>query len=130
MIQDDRLPLKEKFLIYFRELPVQKLAGASIGRNEDTISIWKREDSDFSDRIEKAKAGWALENSKKVRSKEWLLERLMKETFGGNPLVEINNNYQNLTDDQLNQLIESKFRKVVPPTATTGEGTPDAGQPA
>lgn len=81
MIQDDKLPLKEKFLVYFRQLPVQKLACNYIGRTEDTISLWKGEDSDFSDQIDKAKADWALENAGQVKSREWLLERVMKNHF-------------------------------------------------
>lgn len=81
MIQDDKLPLKEKFLEYYKELPVQKLAGESIGRNEDTISAWKKQDPDFSDQIHMARAEWAKKQSKGIRSKEWLLERVLKDHF-------------------------------------------------
>ena len=42
MIQDDRLLLKEKFLEYYKDLPLQKLAAESIGRSEDTITDWKK----------------------------------------------------------------------------------------
>lgn len=81
MIKDDKLKMKEKFLLYFRSLPVQKLACAKIARDEDTICVWKKEDSDFSDQIDEAKADWAEKMSKGVRSKEWLLERVMKDHF-------------------------------------------------
>lgn len=81
MINDKKLPLKEKFLEYYRELPVQKLAGESIGKNEDTILLWKKQDSDFSDQIDIARAEWAKRMSKGVKSKEWLLERIMKDHF-------------------------------------------------
>lgn len=73
--------LKLKFLEYFRQLPVKKLAAASIGRTDDTILNWEKEDSDFSEQIEQAKAEWALSNIKRVKSREWLLERLMKDHF-------------------------------------------------
>lgn len=81
MIQDDKLPLKVKFLEYYRQLPVQKLAGFSIGRSEDTITDWKKSDPDFSDQVDSAKADWAMEKAKGVRSKEWLLERVIKDHF-------------------------------------------------
>lgn len=73
---------KIKYLEYFRQLPIQKLAAASVGVNEDTIIVWKGKDSDFSDQVENAKAEWAMENAKGVKSKEWLLERLMNNHFG------------------------------------------------
>lgn len=81
MIKDDRLPLKEKFLEYFRKAPIQKFAAAYIGRSEDTITDWKREDSDFSDCINRAKADYVSEKLNKVRSNEWILERVFKGDF-------------------------------------------------
>lgn len=80
-IIDPNKELKEKFLDYFKQLPVQKLAGAKIGKHEDTIVRWKNDDADFAEQIEMAKAEWALKNVKSVRSKEWLLERLMRTEF-------------------------------------------------
>lgn len=81
-VQEDKTkPLKEKFIEYFKQLPSQKLAAAYIGRNEDTISRWKGEDQEFADQIEMAKAEWALKNVRSVRSKEWLLERMLRDTF-------------------------------------------------
>ena len=73
--------LKKKYLAYYRKLPVQKLAAASIGKNEDTIIRWRREDADFADQTEVAKADWALEKCKGVRSTEWLLERVLNDHF-------------------------------------------------
>lgn len=62
---DDKLvPLKASFLEYFRDVPIQKLAAAYIGRDEDTILRWKKEDADFADQISKAKAEWARKNVK------------------------------------------------------------------
>lgn len=73
--------LKQRFLKYFSELPIQHLAGASIGRDADTISRWKAEDAEFAENIAKVKAEWALRNVKKVRSTTWLLERVMRDEF-------------------------------------------------
>lgn len=81
MNQDDKLPIKERFLEYFKELPVQKLAAAHVGKSQDTITDWKKTDSDFSDQIEAAKARWALTKVKQIKSNEWLLERIMKDHF-------------------------------------------------
>jgi len=73
---------KEQFLAYYRDLPVQRLAAASIGKNEDTIIRWKNDDAEFADEIEIAAAQWAMKQVKGVRSREWLLERLMRGHFG------------------------------------------------
>lgn len=73
--------LKRKYLKYYRKLPVQKLAAASIGKDEDTIIRWRREDADFADQTGVAKAEWALEQCKRIRSTEWLLERVMNDHF-------------------------------------------------
>ncbi len=82
MATDDKIALlKKEFLKYFRELPVQKLAGAYIGKDEDSISRWKKEDADFADQIGRAKADWAMTKTKKIKSEEWLLERVMKDHF-------------------------------------------------
>lgn len=81
MIKDEKLPLKERFLKYYRQLPVKKLAAGKVGRTDDTITIWAKEDSDFSVQMMEAEADWADEHAKKVKSDEWLLERVMKPHF-------------------------------------------------
>lgn len=74
--------LKKKYLQYFINLPVQKLAASWIGRDEDTIINWRKEDKSFSDQVEAAKSAWALKTSGTVKNSEWLLERVMREHFG------------------------------------------------
>jgi len=76
--------IKEKkvlFLECYRKLPNQKLAAGFIGRDEDTIIRWKDEDKEFADAVIKAKSEWALEKAGRVRSPEWLLERVLKDDF-------------------------------------------------
>jgi hypothetical protein len=80
---------KEKFLEYYRQLPIQKLAADFIGVSENTITNWKKEDIEFCDQINSAKSQWALDNSKRVKSKEWLLERVMNEHFKERKEVEV-----------------------------------------
>lgn len=48
---------------------------------------------------------------------------------GGEPPSLVQNNYYNLTDEQLDQLIESKKRQTGITEAITGEGTENSGEP-
>jgi hypothetical protein len=73
---------KIRFLEYFRDLPNQKLGASFVGVCEDTITDWKKKDSDFSDQVDRAKADWAMVKTKGVRNKEWLLERVLNDHFG------------------------------------------------
>lgn len=82
--------LKDKFLEYFRNLPVLKLAGGWIGKSDDTITIWKRDDPWFSEQIDIAKSEWAQKTARQVRSKEWLLERVMSDHFKERKEVDVN----------------------------------------
>ncbi len=73
--------LKIKFLEYYSKLPIQKLAAEFIGKDEDTITNWKKTDKKFSDRLGMAKSEWALDKVNNVKKAEWLLERILKEHF-------------------------------------------------
>lgn len=81
--------LKRKFFEYYGKLPVQKLAAEFIGKDEDTITNWKKNDKKFSDMLGSLKSEWVLENVGKVKSAEWLLERILKEYFAEKKEVEI-----------------------------------------
>lgn len=97
MIKDDKLPLKEKYLKYYSELPNQGLAADSIGRDEDTIILWKKQDSEFSDLCAKAKSDWALSKSKRIRNEEWLLERVMNDHFGQRNKTDLTSNGKDIS---------------------------------
>lgn len=97
MINDDRLPLKEKFLEYYRELPNQGLASDSIGKDEDTIIRWKNEDTEFADLVKDAKAQWALRKSKRIKDEAWLMERVLNDHFGNKTKTDITSNGKELT---------------------------------
>ena len=86
--------LKGKFLNYYSQLPNQRLAADHIGRNEDTIILWKKNDPDFNKKVLKGKAEWALTNSKRVKSVEWLLERVLNDHFGERKEIGINTNLE------------------------------------
>ena len=81
MIDDENLKLKHTYLEYYRTLPVQKLAGEYIGKSENTIIRWKDADDDFANQMSHAKAEWAKAREGKVKSEEWLLERVLKDHF-------------------------------------------------
>ncbi|MCR4329500.1 MAG: hypothetical protein NUV65_03065 [Candidatus Roizmanbacteria bacterium] len=82
MKPDKNAKLKSDFIQYYSQLPVQKLACDFIGRTEETVIQWKKDDPEFLNQVTTAKSNWALNNSKKVRSKEWLMERVMNDHFG------------------------------------------------
>lgn len=73
--------LKPKFLEYYSELPNQGLAADSIGRREETVIEWRKEDPAFDEAIIQAKANWAMKKVKRVRDEKWVLERLLKNPF-------------------------------------------------
>lgn len=78
---DKNKELKKKFLEYFSQLPVQKLAAGFIGRSEDWVADQKKDDEEFANQISLAKSAWALKKTRNV-NKQWLLERLMNDHFG------------------------------------------------
>lgn len=106
--QSRQSKLKSEFLQYYRKLPVQKLAAEFIGKDEDTITNWKKVDKRFSDQLLKAKSEWALEKVRGVRSTEWLLERILKEYFAVKTNVQLDTNRK--LDDAL-----SRMSKLLPP---------------
>lgn len=79
--QDEEIArLKEEYINYYSELPVQKYAAMYIGRDEETIMRWRKKDVDFRDRVQKARADWVKSKTKKAKV-EFALERVEKEIF-------------------------------------------------
>jgi hypothetical protein len=76
-----RADKKKRFLEYFADVPVQKIASNYIGVHENTILDWKKTDPDFCAQIEFLQGEWIRQNVKEVKSKEWLLERLFRQHF-------------------------------------------------
>ncbi len=71
---------KERFLKYFEDVPVQKYAAMYIGRTEQTIVNWLREDNDFFNRVQEKRALWVKKQALKAKA-EFKLERLEKEVW-------------------------------------------------
>ena len=79
--EEIRAEKKKRFLEYFADVPVQKIAASYINVSEETIINWKKEDLDFSNQIEYLGGEWIRRNVKEVKSREWLLERLFRQHF-------------------------------------------------
>jgi len=60
-------PLKDEYIRFFEQLPSQRAGADFIGRSVDTIQAWQRDDPEFKESVLRAKARWALKNSKRVR---------------------------------------------------------------
>ncbi len=73
--------LKEEYVKYFTDVPVQKYAAMYIGRDEDTIIRWRKDDKDFADAVQRAKSEWVRKKMLATKS-EFALERLEREVFG------------------------------------------------
>src|SRR3954451_25178314 len=124
--------LKLEYLEYYRELPVQKLAAASIGRSDDTIIAWRGSDPDFSAQVQQARAAWALKKTKRVDD-TWLLERVLREEFTPRLDVVVSPGQ----DQTLEQLVEARKargidtppseRLIAPPIDAEPEPEPAAG---
>ncbi len=96
--------LKLEFLEYYSKLPIQKLAADFIGKDEDTITNWKKKDKDFRMMIASVKSQWALNKVSMVKKSEWLLERILKEHFAEKKEVE------HTTGEKLDEALERLSR--------------------
>lgn len=72
--------LKQEYVDYYKDVPVQKYAAMAVGRDEDTIMRWRGADQDFADAVKRAKAEWVRKKMLAVKA-EFALERLEKDVF-------------------------------------------------
>ena len=72
--------LKKHYVEYFEDVPVQRYAAEYIGRDEDTIIRWKKQDRQFAESIQRAKAIWIRKVFVKTKA-EFALEKLEAEVF-------------------------------------------------
>ena len=80
--------LKERYLEYYADLPVQKYAAMYVGRDEDTIKRWRDNDTDFADKVNLARAKWVRRKASKAKV-EFALERLEKSIWKEAKEVEV-----------------------------------------
>jgi hypothetical protein len=114
--QDKNANKKQMFLEYFKDVPIQSLAANYIGVCEDTITDWKKSDSDFSGCIDRLKAEYARRNLKDVKSTEWKLERVMNDHFGQKTKTDITSGGEKLegglSAEQAEQLIRARANRA------------------
>lgn len=79
--KDRTAALKAQYLQYYADVPVQKYAALAIGRDEDSVIRWRREDREFADAVKRAKAAWIRKKVLATKA-EFALERLEYEIFG------------------------------------------------
>jgi hypothetical protein len=77
--QEEIAQLKEDYLRFFAEFPVQKAAADFIGRTPATIQDWQNADPKFLAAVQRAKAEWAKKAHRRVRPDN-LLANLYDET--------------------------------------------------
>lgn len=87
MINDERLEIKEKYLLYLEDVPKHKWACKAVKISEDTSKRWRDEDEDFADQCESRISAWVKKTLKKSRP-EFQLERLMRDDFSEHSTVE------------------------------------------
>ncbi len=78
---DDRIAEgKKRAVEYYGAMPIYKYAAAFAGVDEDTLAVWRKDDKEFSDRLQMAKSEFIRKHGGKAKP-EFLLERLDKENF-------------------------------------------------
>jgi len=82
--------LKIEYIKYYIDVPVQKYAAMAIARDEDTIIRWRKEDPDFADAVQRAKAEWVRKRVIATKA-EFALERLEKDVFSVAATIEVRN---------------------------------------
>jgi hypothetical protein len=79
---------KDKFVAYFRDVPVQKYAAMYVGITEQTAIDWMKKDQDFLNRVQEARADWVKKQVYKAKA-EFKLERLEKSIFKESKELEV-----------------------------------------
>lgn len=71
---------KEKAIAYYAEVPVYRYTAMAIGVDEDTLLLWRKKDSEFSEALDLARANWVKKQLPKAQV-NFALERLEREIF-------------------------------------------------
>lgn len=96
--------LKQDYVAYFEDVPVQKYAAMAIGRDEDTIIRWRKDDPDFAEAVLKAKAEFIRKKVLATKA-EFALERLEREVFSPHLTISHQTDLQD-TRDKLREFFD------------------------
>ena len=119
---DDISRLKDLYIEFFRDCPIQKRAAQFICRTEQTIIGWKDSDSNFFNRVNQAEAEFIKKRLLRTGA-EYQLERLFKAEFAerkeltgkdGNNLFPM----KEKTDEELRDIISSATGIGIIPSRT------------
>ncbi len=80
--------LKSQYVRFYEDVPVQKYAAMHIGRDEDTIIRWRKNDVMFADAVKKAETAFIRKKMLTVKA-EFALERLFKSVFSEKQEIEV-----------------------------------------
>lgn len=122
--QETIATLKEKYVTYFTDVPIQKYAAMFIGRDEDTIIRWRKEDTDFADAVQRARAEWVRKKVLATKA-EFALERLEKAVFSASytepvnerrtaPLIDPNDPEMKKINEQITNLLMERTKREEP----------------
>jgi hypothetical protein len=79
---------KEIAIKYYAEVPVYRYTAMKIGIDEETLMRWRKEDVEFVERLQEARAMWVEKNVRRV-APEFKLKSLERELFGDNVDVRV-----------------------------------------
>lgn len=79
-LAEKQFRIKESAIIWAESLYAYKLICRAIGITEETMIKWRKDDQDFSDRLEMSRVKFLNRNMRKAKP-EFLLERLELEHF-------------------------------------------------
>jgi|SRR6266567_4406574 len=102
--------LKQQYINYYRDVPIQKYAAQAVCRDEDTIIRWRKTDKDFADAVYQAHAEWVRKRVIATKA-EFALERLEREIFGRKTTLSIETSQKEIHPDPVIATLFKDFLK-------------------
>jgi len=101
--------LKQRYLEYYEDVPIQKYAAMAVGRDEDTVLRWKKDDTDFADAVQRAHAQRVRKKVIAVKA-EFALERLQKDLFSERQEINLSPAPRPISDPVLRDRLKRAFK--------------------
>jgi hypothetical protein len=108
----DIAELKRRYVEYYRTVPIQKYAAMYVGRTEQRIIEWRKDDEQFSNDVEAARADFVKGRMLSVKA-EFALERVERELFRDTKGIDVTSGGDKIT-----------FVNHVPLPSSEGTGIP------
>lgn len=123
MTDEEKIVCKDHIVEYLKRFPFYKWAAKSVAIDDETLKNWRDADDDFSHRVEIARAE-GIKYFGGRATPDLILKSADPQTFKEQKEFNVNVTSQ-MTDDQLNQLIQSKIGQVGVAQSTSGERKSD-----